>query len=44
MLSVDDVIIGIDYDDDFEVVVVWIEWEINYEDKFKKKVWIFGCV
>lgn len=43
MLSADDVITGIDYDDDLEVVVVRTERETNYEDKLKKKVRTSGC-
>ncbi|MTH97537.1 formate dehydrogenase accessory sulfurtransferase FdhD [Roseibium sp. RKSG952] len=43
MLRDDDVITGIDYDDDLEVVVVRTERETNYEDKLKKKVRTSGC-
>ncbi|MEP2706041.1 MAG: formate dehydrogenase accessory sulfurtransferase FdhD [Roseibium sp.] len=43
MLEDDDVITGIDYDDDLEVVVVRTERETNYEEKLKKKVRTSGC-
>nr|WP_155194800.1 formate dehydrogenase accessory sulfurtransferase FdhD [Roseibium denhamense] len=43
MLSDTDVITGIDYDDDLEVVVVRTEQETNFEDKMKKKVRTSGC-
>lgn len=43
MLKPDDVITGIDYDDDLEVVVVRTERETNYEEKLKKKVRTSGC-
>ncbi|MCX2723012.1 formate dehydrogenase accessory sulfurtransferase FdhD [Roseibium salinum] len=43
MLADDDVITGIDYDDDLEVVVVRTERETNFEEKLKKKVRTSGC-
>ncbi|MFD1694710.1 formate dehydrogenase accessory sulfurtransferase FdhD [Roseibium aestuarii] len=43
MLAPDDVITGIDYDDDLEVVVVRTQRETNYEEKLKKKVRTSGC-
>ncbi|WP_350333696.1 formate dehydrogenase accessory sulfurtransferase FdhD [Coralliovum pocilloporae] len=43
MLKPDDVITGIDYDDDLEVVIVRTERETNYEEKLKKKVRTSGC-
>ncbi|WP_153769661.1 formate dehydrogenase accessory sulfurtransferase FdhD [Labrenzia sp. CE80] len=43
MLQANDVITGIDYDDDLEVVVVRTERETNYEEKLKKKVRTSGC-
>ncbi|GGB41912.1 sulfurtransferase FdhD [Roseibium aquae] len=43
MLRPDDVITGIDYDDDLEVVVVRTARETNYEEKLKKKVRTSGC-
>lgn len=43
MLADDDVITGIDYDDDLDVVVVRTERETNYEEKLKKKVRTSGC-
>ncbi len=43
MLLADDVITGIEYDDDLEVVVVRTERETDYEDKLKKKIRTSGC-
>ncbi|MFN0262973.1 formate dehydrogenase accessory sulfurtransferase FdhD [Tepidamorphus sp. 3E244] len=43
MLKPDDVITGIDHDDDLGVVVVRTERATNYEDKMKKKVRTSGC-
>ncbi|AXS40123.1 formate dehydrogenase accessory sulfurtransferase FdhD [Breoghania sp. L-A4] len=43
MLKPDDVITGIDYDDDLDVVVVRTERATNYEEKLKKKVRTSGC-
>ena len=43
MLRQDDVITGIDYDEDLETVVVRTERETNYEEKLKKKVRTSGC-
>lgn len=43
MLHQDDVITGIDYDDDLEVVIVRTERQTNYEEKLKKKVRTSGC-
>ncbi len=43
MLKPDDRIIGIDHDEDLEVVVVRTERETNYEEKLKKKVRTSGC-
>ncbi|MES0808555.1 formate dehydrogenase accessory sulfurtransferase FdhD [Roseibium sp. SCPC15] len=43
MLADDDVITGIDYDDDLEVVIVRTERETNFEEKLKKKVRTSGC-
>jgi len=43
MLLADDVITGIDYDDDLDVVVVRTERETDYEEKLKKKVRTSGC-
>lgn len=43
MLHADDVVIGIDYDEDLEVVVVRTERETNYEDKLQKKTRTSGC-
>lgn len=43
MLKPDDVITGVDYDDDLEVVVVRTERETNYEAVLQKKVRTSGC-
>jgi FdhD protein len=43
MLRADDVITGVDYDDELEVVVVRTERETNYEEKLKKKIRTSGC-
>jgi len=43
MLRADDVVIGVDYDDDLAVVVVRTERTTNYEQKMKKKVQTSGC-
>jgi len=43
MLRADDVIEGIDYDDDLEVVVVRTARATNYEEKLKKKTRTSGC-
>jgi FdhD protein len=43
MLRSDDVITGIDHDDDIETVVVRTERKTNYEDKLKKKTLTSGC-
>jgi FdhD protein len=43
MLRADDVITGIDYDDDLEVIVVRTERSTNYEEKLKKKIQTSGC-
>ena len=43
MLHPDDVITGIDHDDDLEVVVVRTERETDYEEKLQKKVRTSGC-
>lgn len=43
MLRADDVVTGIDYDDEIEVVVVRTERETNYEEKLKKKTLTSGC-
>ena len=43
MLRADDVIKGIDHDDDLGVVVVRTKRATNYEDKMKKKVRTSGC-
>jgi FdhD protein len=43
MLADDDVITGIDHDDDLDVVVVRTERETNFEEKLKKKVRTSGC-
>lgn len=43
MLRPDDVITGIEVDEDLEVVVVRTERETNYEEKLKKKTRTSGC-
>ena len=43
MLRDDDVITGVEYDDDLEVVVVRTEVQTSYEDKLKKKTRTSGC-
>ncbi len=43
MLRPDDVVRGIDYDDELGVVVVRTERETDYEEKLKKKVRTSGC-
>ncbi len=43
MLSSDDIISGIDYDDDLEVIVVRTEHETDFEEKMQKKVRTSGC-
>ena len=43
MLRHDDVVTGVDYDADLEVVVVRTERATNYEEKLKKKIRTSGC-
>lgn len=43
MLRSDDVVTGIDYDEDLAVVVVRTERSTDYEEKLKKKVQTSGC-
>ncbi len=43
MLLPDDVVTGIDYDEELETVVVRTERETDYEDKLKKKIRTSGC-
>lgn len=43
MLKPTDVVTGIDYDEDLEVVVVRTEIETNFEDKLRKKTLTSGC-
>ncbi len=43
MLQPTDVVTGVDYDDELEVVVVRTERATNYEQKLKKKVQTSGC-
>jgi FdhD protein len=43
MLRPDDEVIGIDYDEELEVVVVRTERVTDYEEKLKKKVRTSGC-
>src|SRR5438477_6482825 len=43
MLKPDDVVTGVDYDEDLAVVVVRTKRKTNYEKKLKKKVQTSGC-
>src|SRR5437773_10626471 len=43
MLQPDDVVTGVDYDEDLAVVVVRTERSTDYEQKLKKKVQTSGC-
>src|SRR5260370_24702314 len=43
MLMPDDCIIGIDYDEEIETVVVRTDRETDFEDKLKKKTLTSGC-
>lgn len=43
MLHDDDVIQGVDYDEELETVVVRTQSQTNYEDKLKKKTRTSGC-
>ena len=43
MLMPDDVVIGVDYDDELAVVVVRTKRKTDYEKKLKKKVQTSGC-
>src|SRR5438128_12342976 len=43
MLRYDDVVTGVDYDEDLAVVVVRTERSTDYEQKLKKKVQTSGC-
>jgi FdhD protein len=43
MLQPDDVITGVDHDDDLEVVVVRTRRQTDYEEKMKKKTRTSGC-
>lgn len=43
MLKPDDVLTGVDYDDDLEVVVVRTKGGTNYEEKLKKRTLTSGC-
>ena len=43
MLKVDDVVTGVDYDEELAVVVVRTKRKTNYEKKLKKKVQTSGC-
>ncbi|SDF55479.1 FdhD protein [Limimonas halophila] len=43
MLRPDDVLEGVDYDDELEVVVVRTQRATNYEEKLKKKTRTSGC-
>ena len=43
MLRPDDIVTGVDYDEELEVAIVRTQRETNYEDKLKKKVRTSGC-
>src|SRR5436305_5106653 len=43
MLLADDVVTGVDYDEELSVVVVRTKRKTNYEQKLKKKVQTSGC-
>ncbi len=43
MLRADDIVTGVDYDEDLSVVVVRTERATDYEQKLKKKVQTSGC-
>jgi FdhD protein len=43
MLRPDDVVTGVDYDEDLAVAVVRTERQTNYEEKLKKRVQTSGC-
>ena len=43
MLASEDEILGIDYDEDLDVVVVRTKHETNFEDKLRKKTLTSGC-
>ncbi|MGL4636965.1 MAG: formate dehydrogenase accessory sulfurtransferase FdhD [Beijerinckiaceae bacterium] len=43
MLKPDDVVIGVDYDEDLEVIVVRTEVQTNFEEKLRKKTLTSGC-
>lgn len=43
MLHADDVITGVDYDEELETVVVRTEGQTSYEDKLRKKTRTSGC-
>jgi FdhD protein len=43
MLKADDVVTGVDYDEDLQVVVVRTEGQTNFEDKLRKRTQTSGC-
>ena len=43
MLKPDDVVTGVEYDEDLSVVVVRTDHETNFEDKLKKRTQTSGC-
>jgi FdhD protein len=43
MLKADDVVTGVDYDDDLSVVVVRTDEKTNFEEKLKKRTQTSGC-
>lgn len=43
MLKADDVLTGVDYDEDLEVIVIRTEHQTNFEEKLRKKTLTSGC-
>jgi len=43
MLGADEVVLGVDYDDDLETVVVRTDGQTSYEEKLQKKTRTSGC-
>src|SRR3954463_14694966 len=43
MLKADEIVTGVDYDEDLSVVVVRTERQTNFEDKLKKRTQTSGC-
>ncbi|MEM1372430.1 MAG: formate dehydrogenase accessory sulfurtransferase FdhD [Pseudomonadota bacterium] len=43
MLAIDETVVGVDYDDDLETVVVRTDGQTTYEEKLQKKTRTSGC-